>query len=153
MSINWDTPVSELMHSDDTIGLFESDEELMHFKYIKREKKNGKWVYYYDESALTNSETAQRYRRTKEGVREEKKQYEDYKRFLENPPYKDTPTARANRERHLKIAGNHYKAMRQSAAGAAAQYAIKKVSSFPERTISRGLVKLGNLLSGRRKKK
>lgn len=25
-----------------------SDEELMHFKYIKREKVNGKWVYYYD---------------------------------------------------------------------------------------------------------
>jgi hypothetical protein len=28
-----------------------SDDELMHWKYIKREKKNGKWVYYYDRSA------------------------------------------------------------------------------------------------------
>jgi hypothetical protein len=138
MSINWDTPVSELMHSDDTIGLFESDEELMHFKYIKREKKNGKWVYYYDESALTSSETAQRYRNTKEGVREEKKMYEQMKK-----------------EGHKKTeqVEKHYKSLRRSAAGAAAQYAIKKVSSFPERTISRGLVKLGNLLSGRRKKK
>lgn len=27
------------------------DDELMHFKYIKREKKNGRWVYYYDTSA------------------------------------------------------------------------------------------------------
>ena len=25
-----------------------SDDELMHWKYIKREKKNGKWRYYYD---------------------------------------------------------------------------------------------------------
>lgn len=26
----------------------EPDDELMHFKYIKREKVNGKWRYYYD---------------------------------------------------------------------------------------------------------
>lgn len=25
-----------------------TDEELMHWKYIKKEKKNGKWIYYYD---------------------------------------------------------------------------------------------------------
>lgn len=25
-----------------------SNDELQHFKYIKREKKNGKWKYYYD---------------------------------------------------------------------------------------------------------
>ena len=24
------------------------DDELMHYKYIRKEKKNGKWVYYYD---------------------------------------------------------------------------------------------------------
>lgn len=28
------------------------NDELEHFKYIKREKKNGKWVYYYDDSEL-----------------------------------------------------------------------------------------------------
>ena len=26
-------------------------DELKHFKYIKRVKKNGKWRYYYDESS------------------------------------------------------------------------------------------------------
>lgn len=31
-----------------------SDDELKHFKYIKREKKNGKWVYYYDTKSLKN---------------------------------------------------------------------------------------------------
>lgn len=28
-----------------------TDEELMHWKYIKKEKKNGRWVYYYDDNA------------------------------------------------------------------------------------------------------
>lgn len=27
-----------------------SDDELMHWKYVKKTKKNGRWVYYYDES-------------------------------------------------------------------------------------------------------
>lgn len=38
--ITKDTPVSELYHSDD---------ELMHWKYIKREKVNGKYRYWYDD--------------------------------------------------------------------------------------------------------
>lgn len=29
-----------------------SDDQLMHWKYIKREKKNGKWLYYYDYKSL-----------------------------------------------------------------------------------------------------
>ena len=29
-----------------------SDDVLMHWKYIKRVKKNGKWRYYYDEESL-----------------------------------------------------------------------------------------------------
>lgn len=29
-----------------------SDDVLMHWKYIKRVKKNGKWKYYYDEESL-----------------------------------------------------------------------------------------------------
>lgn len=66
MSIDWDTPVSELMHSDDTIGLFESNEELMHFKYIKREKKNGKWVYYYDTQLLKDNLKSKKYWKYKE---------------------------------------------------------------------------------------
>ena len=40
MQLTKDTPVSELYHSDD---------ELMHWKYVKKEKRsNGKWRYYYD---------------------------------------------------------------------------------------------------------
>lgn len=41
----------ELFHSDSFLGEEFSD-ELQHYKYIKREKKNGKWVYYYDTKEL-----------------------------------------------------------------------------------------------------
>lgn len=50
----WDTPITELQHSDIDIAYVDLDEgELMHWKYIKREKlSNGRWRYYYDKDAL-----------------------------------------------------------------------------------------------------
>ena len=48
MRITKDTPISELYHSD----IVSSDDELMHWKYIKREKVKGKWKYYYDLDSL-----------------------------------------------------------------------------------------------------
>ena len=56
MNITKDTPLSELMHSDD---------ELMHYKYIKKEQlPSGEWRYYYletdhrvmDPNNISNSE-------------------------------------------------------------------------------------------------
>jgi hypothetical protein len=50
MKITGNTPISDLMqHSsiDET-----SDDELMHWKYIKKEKVKGKWKYYYDYKSL-----------------------------------------------------------------------------------------------------
>ncbi len=45
----WDTPLSELQHSDINLAYIDLDDELMHWKYVKREKlPNGKWRYYYD---------------------------------------------------------------------------------------------------------
>lgn len=48
-----DKPESILVHSDQFLGTEFSD-ELYHWKYIKREKKNGKWVYTYDKESLTS---------------------------------------------------------------------------------------------------
>ncbi len=50
----WDTPLVALYHSDAELGYVDLDEgEMLHFKYIKREKlPNGKYRYYYDEEAL-----------------------------------------------------------------------------------------------------
>lgn len=37
-------------------GMLISSDELMHWKYIKKVKKNGKWVYYYDDSEVKKAE-------------------------------------------------------------------------------------------------
>lgn len=50
MKITGDTPLSDLLHHSSMDEL--SDDELMHWKYIKREKIKGKWKYYYDYKSL-----------------------------------------------------------------------------------------------------
>lgn len=51
--INWDTPIDTLRHSVDLAYIDLDEGELMHWKYIKREKMpNGKWRYYYDKDEL-----------------------------------------------------------------------------------------------------
>lgn len=50
MKITGDTPIEDLVHHssiDET-----SDDELMHWKYVKKEKVKGKWKYYYDYKSL-----------------------------------------------------------------------------------------------------
>ena len=63
MRITMDTPISELMHYDSdptgTIRYIDLDEdELVHWKYIKRVKVNGRWRYYYDDSEYRNAANA-----------------------------------------------------------------------------------------------
>jgi len=36
-----------LMHSDTYLGEDYTSPNLMHYKYIRKERKNGRWVYYY----------------------------------------------------------------------------------------------------------
>lgn len=38
-----------LMHSDTYLGEDYVSPNLVHYKYIKKERKNGRWVYYYDD--------------------------------------------------------------------------------------------------------
>jgi hypothetical protein len=38
-----------LMHSDTYLGEDYTSPNLVHYKYIKKERKNGRWVYYYDD--------------------------------------------------------------------------------------------------------
>lgn len=48
MRINWDTPVNALIHGDDIRYIDLDEDEIMHWKYIKKKKlSNGKWRYYY----------------------------------------------------------------------------------------------------------
>lgn len=39
-----------LMHSDTYLGEDYTSPNMMHYKYIKKVRKNGRWVYYYDGS-------------------------------------------------------------------------------------------------------
>lgn len=44
--------MDDLMHSATYVGNSSGGEYLQHWKYIKRVRKNGKWIYYYDEASL-----------------------------------------------------------------------------------------------------
>ena len=45
-----------LMHSDTYLGEDYTSPNLVHWKYIKKERKNGRWVYYYDINKHINSD-------------------------------------------------------------------------------------------------
>lgn len=50
MKITGNTRVDDLTHHSSVVEM--PEDELMHWKYIKKEKVNGKWRYYYDYKSL-----------------------------------------------------------------------------------------------------
>lgn len=70
-----------LYHSDVYLGQEFSD-GIKHWKYIKKEKKNGRWVYYYNDSDLKKykqeadrNEEALRYENKKRGYGDDASRY------------------------------------------------------------------------------
>lgn len=63
----------ELYHSNVYLGKDYSD-GIKHWKYIKKERRNGKWVYYYKDDNLTKAK--ERYDRDKDAI-----EYENGKRM------------------------------------------------------------------------
>ena len=58
--VSGDTPLSALTHADDELyHWLKKGEEADNHKYTKREWKNGKWVYYYDNDTSKKSSNAQ----------------------------------------------------------------------------------------------
>ena len=100
-----------------------SDDELIHWKYVKRVKKNGRWVYYYDQSEL-------------DAMREKIAETER-KTFL------DTRGASPTSGHIVGINTRSYNELK----ALTKEYNTKKVSTFASRTISKGAVKVGNLFS------
>lgn len=91
MIITGDTPMSELMHSDSDTRYYISDEELMHWKYIKREKVNGKWRYFYDYEHHFDDLMPQEYRDYKDAESDmktdkfmKKQAFQNYQQNLRN---------------------------------------------------------------------
>ena len=177
MRINLDTPISELYH-EDNIAYIDLDEgELMHWKYIKREKlPNGKWRYYYDESELTRYEQKATNARV-DSINAAKKVYfadknvEESKKKLAAARAKHEVAVNKNNAFSITEQGNRFKEYREAAddldrkqaylkkaerdhekANARAQEAVKKyktkkIISFPRRIIAKGAVTVANFLS------
>lgn len=130
-----------------------SNDELMHWKYIKREKKNGRWVYYYDQSAYDNSIAVQDYKMKQKSLSAAKKQYmEDTVNYSTNKSNMDWKTRGKAADKAVDSTKKYYAAS-IAAKEATKRYKRAKVRTFAARTISKGVVKVANLLSGLGSKK
>lgn len=47
-----------LMHSDTYLGEDYTSPNLMHYKYLRKERRNGRWYYVYDDSEYRQAEKA-----------------------------------------------------------------------------------------------
>ena len=172
MQIDWNTPVSELYHGDNIAYVDLDEDELFHWKYIKREKlSNGKYRYYYDQSELDAArgeyETAQKNawragaewgnaKETTKKAYENKKKADidhNFSRGLDEARKTYNAKQRAGAD-YIKAQTNESEAERRSHAAydsykqAEKKYKTKKITSFPRRTIAKGAVKVANILSG-----
>lgn len=120
-----------------------SDDVLMHWKYIKREKKNGRWVYYYDQSSLDKIKdnyyndvtSSARYAKTNASLRKKLSRMS-----TTNSNYEKTKKALERSEANFKTSNARAKASEK-------KYNQMKISSFAERAISKGAVKVANFFS------
>lgn len=176
MRINWDTPMEELYHGDNIAYIDLDEDEICHWKYIKREKlPNGKWRYFYDQSELdavrdeyktaqsnawrAGAEFGNAKGETKKAYENKKKADVDhnFSRGLDEARKTYNAKQRASAD-YLKAKSNEYAAEQRSHSAyiaykeAEKKYNTKKLVSFPARTIAKGAVKIANLLSGANKK-
>lgn len=143
----------ELMHSSiKYIDL--GPDEIMHWKYIKREKlSNGKYRYYYDESVLKKYENHAK--RTEEVAKEHAR----YAAFADMDFQDKARSDKYSNKQRIAAADKYieyqkrFRISNREAKKAAKRYELQKIISFPERTISKGIVAIANLLSklGRKK--
>lgn len=110
MRIDWNTPVDVLMHGSNISYVDLDENELVHFKYIKREKlSNGRYRYYYDVDQLKDDlgfdERAQ-YRQTKSEYERASKRadesFDNWMDFYKDYDYKDRSQRKRNTELRIK---------------------------------------------------
>lgn len=88
------------------------ENEIMHWKYVKREKlSNGKWRYYYDADQLKDDlgfDERDRYKKIKSEYERSAKRadetFDNWMRYYKSYNYKDTDSRARNTE--LRIAAN-----------------------------------------------
>lgn len=126
-----------------------SDDVLMHWKYIKREKKNGRWVYYYDQSAYDNSIAVKDYEVKKQLLKKaEQQSMRDNVNYRVNSKLNSTDwkTEHELAEKAIQSKIKYYD-LKASAKEAEKRYKNAQIRTFAARTISKGAVKVANLFS------
>lgn len=126
---------------------------LMHWKYIKRERKNGRWVYYYNDSEYQSAKN--NYNKAEKNLDEAQLSYaaaqsnvEVNERIAkENGNY--IVTAKAVREHKIEAydAARRYAQAGEKYVQAKKEYQRVKVSTLAPRTIAKGAVAVANILS------
>lgn len=170
--ITWDTPVNELYHSDTIRYIDLAEDEIMHWKYIKRVKlPGGGYRYYYDESELKKYEAEAKAAKaatsvTEAAVNTAKNAYNNAKNELTKAEqrkseangffnklsattaYNLAKTGEAAAANALSSAKTSHQKASAKAAKAVSKYESAKVTSFVARTVSKGIVAVANLISG-----
>lgn len=160
-----------LYHTDNIAYIDLDPDEIMHWKYIKREKlANGKYRYYYDQSSLDTKKKA-----TNDAQAERNAAKDDYEFAKNKLDLIETHTGKAYVYGHRNgmtipivtgapgekliaqiekdAAKKEYKEASVKATKLTAKYATEKVIGLPLRAISKGFVALANLFSGANKNK
>lgn len=161
----------ELYHTDNIAYIDLDPDEIMHWKYIKREKlANGKYRYYYDQSSLDTKKKA-----ANDAQAERNAAKDDYE-FAKNkldliethhgkayiygqrngmtiPIITGTPGEKLVAQIEKDAEKKEYKEASVKATKLTAKYATEKVIGLPLRAISKGIVAIANLFSGGNKNK
>ena len=130
-----------------TIYYVDLDEnELVHWKYIKRVKLgNGKWRYYYDDSSL------EKYKNQGDiafgrSLNAAGRAY-NYSSASQQGFGKNNKASRVHNQRQLTRAVSAQYSYVDQANRAYRRYRRQRITSFPARTISKGIVAVANWLS------
>lgn len=147
-----------LIYDKHSATLRHVSDELYHWKYIKRERKNGRWVYYYDQSELdfqkrqldkanTHAHITQRRATAAKNVLDKSNEIR-FKKHGDpvNWPVEDS----VDNARQTDVWQNHVAANKAAKARVSVlteRYKKAKTKSLPARTISKGLVAIANFAS------
>lgn len=135
-------PIQELTHGRNTRYIDLDEDEMMHWQYIKRVKlPNGKYRYYYDESALTESVKKAEAMNTRAAAAIKEA----------GAAYMAKPTAQAKQK--VLAAYRHQQYTQDLVKRVTKEYEKKKITSFPARVISKGIVAVANWLTNLSSKK
>ena len=130
-----------------------SDDVLMHWKYIKREKKNGRWVYYYDQKAADRAdyEIEKRYQSAEKHTTKRQQQLKSAKKQLHKSGA--SLKSKVHYGNQAKVVNTYKRSVTNLESAKAAQkkayrkYKTRNIKNFAAKTISKGTVKVANLFS------